>query len=270
MMIETQALKEVYDLAEAMNKYGPAIIILSVFIVIFLIIMMVFIKSFANSAKKTGESTDQMMRQQQQLIDHLLREKENEGKTEVVKEKNYDEKNIVGIFYKLNINLKSECKNFLEKTNCDRIGVYVFHNGTVASHGLPFFKVSCICECIKRGSGIQSHITDSTNLPLTLFGDIIEKLYIEEGGCLIVRNTVPGAFHSDSFFLDKDKAATAIFAVVYDSEDRVMAFVLSEYRSELNEEEISSDCKIYRDLCARLRPVLEFSGYQRVKGENEG
>lgn len=264
-MVGDQALKEVYDLAEAMNKFGPAIIVLAVFILIFLAVMLLFIRSYSNSTKSSQDTFSQMMQQQQQVFSYLLKEKDNEEAKPVAA---YDEKKIVEIFCRLNIHLKSECKKFLDKTECDRIGVYVFHNGTVASHGLPFFKVSCICECIKRGSGICSHITDSTNLPLNLFGDIVEKLYVEPGGCVVVRNTIDNAFHSDSFFLEKDKAATAIFTVVYDSEDNIMAFILGEYRSELTEEEIAEDSAIYKELCARLKMVLEFSEYQKLRIEN--
>lgn len=267
-MIGETALKEVYDLAEAINKFGPVIVILAVFILVFLGIMIFFMRSYTSSSKNNQKTFEQMIQQQQQqqqqLFSHILKEKEKEEEKHAA---DYDERNIVGIFYKLNTHLKAECKKFLDKTECDRIGVYVFHNGTVASHGLPFFKVSCICECIKRGSGICSHITDSTSLPLNLFDDIVEKLYVEEGGCVIVRNTIEGEFHSDSFFLEKDKAATAIFTVIYDSEDNTMAFILGEYRSELTDDEIAEDSKIYKDLCARLKPVLEFSEYQKMHSE---
>lgn len=253
-MVEDQALKEVLDLAEAINKFGPIAVILSVLLLVFLAVILYFLRT-------STSSNNQMMKQQQQLINNLLEQTKREDDRE--EKASYDEKNIVEIFYKLNSYLKSECKKFLDKTECDRIGIYVFHNGTVASHGLPFFKVSCICEYIRRGSGICSHIADSTNLPLTLFDDIVERLYTE--GTVIVRNTIDGQFHSESFFLDKDKASTALFSVVYDSEDNTMAFVLGEYRAELSDAEIEHDLEIYSDLCARLKPVLEFSEYQKLK-----
>lgn len=136
-MVGDQALKEVYDLAEAMNKFGPAIIVLAVFILIFLAVMLLFIRSYSNSTKSSQDTFSQMMQQQQQVFSYLLKEKDNEEAKPVAA---YDEKKIVEIFCRLNIHLKSECKKFLDKTECDRIGVYVFHNGTVASHGLPFLK----------------------------------------------------------------------------------------------------------------------------------
>lgn len=252
-MIEGQSLNEVYDLAEAINRFGPIAVILAVLLLVFLAVILHFLRSGAST-------NNQLMNQQQQLINHLLEQTKKDDDS--AEKRDYDEKNIVEIFYKLNSYLKSECRKFLTKTECDRIGIYVFHNGTVASHGLPFFKVSCICESIKRGSGISTHIADSTNLPLTIFDDIIEKLYTE--GTVVVRNTVDGAFQSESFFLDKDKAATALFSVVYDNEDNTMAFVLGEYKAELSNEEINQDLEINRDLCARLKPVLEFSEYQKL------
>lgn len=257
-MPELDILQEVNNLAEAMNKFGPIVVILAVFLLLFLVLVMFLLKNYTSTQK-------QMMDQQQQLIDSLINKNEKAEVATRVNDEGYDEKNIVGIFYKLNTYIKSECKKFLDKTDCDRIGVYVFHNGTVASHGLPFFKVSCICECIRRGSGIASHIADSTNVPLTLFDDIINELYT--GGSVVIRNNVEGACHSDSFFLNKDKVYTALFTVVYDSEDNTMAFILGEYRAELDDAEIERDFVIYKDLCARLKPVLEFSEYRKVQNE---
>lgn len=254
MMVNEQELTDIYKLAETMQKFGPAITILTVFLFIFLAIILYFLKNNSVTSK-------QLMVQQQQLIDHLL-DQQQPKKEEREDTKTYDEKNIVEIFYKLNTCLKAECKKFLEKTKCDRIGIYVFHNGTVASHGLPFFKVSCICEYIRRGTGICSHINDSTNIPLTLFDDIIGKLYTQ--GSVIVSNKTENGFASDSFFLEKDKADTAIFTVVYDGEDNVMGFVLGEYHDQLEDNDILKSIDIYKELCARLKPVLEFSEYQKI------
>ena len=207
---------------------------------------------------RTFAATNQyMMNQQQQMLNNLMQKKEEEEKE---KQPAYNEKEIVAIFCQLNKSLKAECKKFLEETECDRIGIYVFHNGITSSHGLPFFKVSCVCESIKRGSGISSHIADSTNIPLSVFDDVIQILYTD--GVVIVQNDKEDGFKSSSFYLEKDKADTGIFTAIYDSMDNVMGFTLGEYRRGIEQEEINSDHELYKELCGRLRPVLEFSGYQ--------
>lgn len=255
-MVSDQTVKEVYDIAETIDKFGPVFVIISVFILIFLAVILFFLKSYT-------DASGQMAKQQQLMLDYIMKKDKEE------KNHQAEEKNIVEVFYKINTHIKTECEKFQEKTDCDRIGVYVFHNGTSASHGMPFFKTTCVCEYIKRGSGITPHIKDSTNIPITIYDDIVEKLYTE-GGVVTVRNSVEGAFHSDSFFLDKDKAATAIFTVVFDSSNSIMGFILGEYHAELNEEKINSDANIYKELCARLKPTLEFSEFQKLNSEDKG
>lgn len=250
MPLEDQTVDQVVKLAETIDKVGIAAVVVAVFLLLFLGIILYLMRTFA--------ATNQyMMNQQQQMLNNLMQKKEEEEKE---KQPAYNEKEIVAIFCQLNKSLKAECKKFLEETECDRIGIYVFHNGITSSHGLPFFKVSCVCESIKRGSGISSHIADSTNIPLSVFDDVIQILYTD--GVVIVQNDKEDGFKSSSFYLEKDKADTGIFTAIYDSMDNVMGFTLGEYRRGIEQEEINSDHELYKELCGRLRPVLEFSGYQ--------
>lgn len=250
MPLEDQTVDQVVKLAETIDKVGIAAVVVTVFLLLFLGIILYLMRTFA--------ATNQyMMNQQQQMLNNLMQKKEEEEKE---KQPTYNEKEIVAIFCQLNKSLKAECKKFLEETECDRIGIYVFHNGITSSHGLPFFKVSCVCESIKRGSGISSHIADSTNIPLSVFDDVIQILYTD--GVVIVQNDKEDGFKSSSFYLEKDKADTGIFTAIYDSMDNVMGFTLGEYRRGIEQEEINSDHELYKELCGRLRPVLEFSGYQ--------
>lgn len=250
MPLEDQTVDQVVKLAETIDKVGIAAVVVAVFLLLFLGIILYLMRTFA--------ATNQyMMNQQQQMLNNLMQKKEEEEKE---KQPAYNEKEIVAIFCQLNKSLKAECKKFLEETECDRIGIYVFHNGITSSHGLPFFKVSCVCESIKRGSGISSHIADSTNIPLSVFDDVIQILYTD--GVVIVQNDKEDGFKSSSFYLEKDKSDTGIFTAIYDSMDNVMGFTLGEYRRGIEQEEINSDHELYKELCGRLRPVLEFSGYQ--------
>lgn len=254
MNLDTGTVDNVVQLAETMDKVGMVAVVISAFLILFMGMILFILRAMSTS-------NQHMMRQQQQLLNNLIDKKDKEiEEKEAENRAHYNEKEIVAIFCNLNKGLKSECRKFLESTNCDRIGIYVFHNGTTSSHGLPFFKVSCVCEYIRRGSGISNHINDSTNIPLTVFDDIIQSLYTN--GVVLVQNNVENAIHSSSFYLEKDKVDTAIFTAIYDSMDNVMGFVLGEYKRVLDQVEIDSDNELYRNLCARLRPVLEFSGYQ--------
>jgi hypothetical protein len=86
---------------------------------------------------------------------------------------------------------------------------------------------------------------------------------------VVVRNSDKEAYHSTAFFLDKDGIDTAIYTVVYDSHDNVMAFILGEYKEPLTDEKLDIYEPMYIDMCLRLRPVLEFSEYQKINDSKE-
>jgi hypothetical protein len=173
--------------------------------------------------------------------------------------KNYDEEDIVEIFTKLNEVFKEECKKINEKTGSSRTAIYVFHNGTVASHGLPFFKMSCVSEWISRGSGFQEQISKHTNLNLALFSSLVEELY-KRGEFVINFNCEDQEPYTYAFM--SEKAKTSIFTCVYDGNNKIMAFINSEFSECLTDEKIDKSKSIMKYSCAKVQPVLEFSSYK--------
>ena len=87
----------------------------------------------------------------------------------------YYHKDILKSYIDINMALKDASRNCQDKINCDRLAIYVFHNGNKSFHGLPFFKMSCVHEWNRmrinslRG---KSHM----NMPLHLF-DFVADLY---------------------------------------------------------------------------------------------
>ena len=85
-------------------------------------------------------------------------------------------KDLIGAYIDVNMVLKDAARCAQLRLNCDRVAVYVFHNGNTAPFGLPFFKMSCIHEWTK--TGIKSQRGKShTDMPLNLFYDFIVDLY---------------------------------------------------------------------------------------------
>lgn len=262
----TASMDQITSLAELIHKIGPVAVILAVFLILFLVIVMTLLKGFMNNQKKLQEQNEQLT---QIMITTFENQKKlrDEEDTAPIPKKNYDERNMVGIFVELNRTFKMDCKQYAQALACDRIAIYVFHNGSHSSHGLPFFKTTCVSEWIKPGCGIPTHLMDSNAVPLTVFDDIIDRLYTY--GQVIVRNTETNfndilenpsnhAIKSTSFFLGKDGAKVAIFAGTYDSFENMCAFVMVEYLTVINPEEVQTSLAIMRQFCTHIRPTLEF------------
>ena len=268
MGVDNTDISQIESMANLMYKLGPAIVILSVFLLLFLVIIVAILKGFMDNQSKTQEQNDALLKALMENFEELKNTEEKRAKATT---KPYDEKNIVEIFVKLNRTFKMDCKKYSEELNCDRLGIYVFHNGTYSSHGLPFFKVSCISEWIKRGCGISSQIKNCSGVPLTVYEDMVDKLYTY--GVIIVHNTYdneektcvnPTHIESTSFYLEKDKAKIAIAVAVYDSNDNVFAFIMAEYLDEIDDENINKNIECIKEFCSKIRPTLEFSDYSNA------
>jgi len=234
------------SLSKIISEYGPAIVILAVFLLMFLLLIILLIR---NNQKYINSIVAQNNELFQKLFTSLPK-------------KDYDEEDIVEIFTKLNEVFKEECKKINDKTHAARASIYVFHNGSVASHGLPFFKMTCVSEWISRGSGFQEQISKHTNLNLALFGTLVEELY-NNGEFIVNRNCEELEPYTYAFLSEKTK--TSIFNCVYDDNNRIMAFINVEFKETLEPTQLDEIKTIIKNSCAKVQPVLEFSSYKSKK-----
>lgn len=239
------SVDQVNKMAGTISQYGPAVVILSVFLILFLILLAVLINN-------NQKHMDRMTKQNDEIFNRIFTS---------LPEKDYDEEDIVEIFTKLNNIFKAECKRINERTESSRTAIYVFHNGTVASHGLPFFKMTCVSEWITRSSGFGEQMSKHTNLNLALFSSLITELHTN--GEYIITNCDDGnSIEPYTYTFMTPTAKTSIFICVYDSNNRIMAFINTEFKEHVSEEDLDTVKEVIRNSCARIQPVLEFSSYK--------
>lgn len=174
---------QVKNLSELMSRYGIMIVILAVFLVLFVIIIlsMMYNNNKKNKDNMTNYQTllNNLLEQNKELTDNLKSGKE-ELEQIMPKPHNPD---LVSTYIDINLALRNICKAMLNRVRCDRVAIYVFHNGNNSLHGLPFFKMSCIGEWSNRGGVINKGKIHS-DLPLHMFSNVIDSLY-SNGECII-------------------------------------------------------------------------------------
>lgn len=206
-----QILSGVSTFSELISKYGPLVVLLSIFFILFIVLVVVVVKSngklinaVTESNSKTADASNDTISKlvtaaldkfkqenpmvstsnnaNQELVD-LVKKLESEiselkgdlNKPPVTNEADYH-KDIIGAYIDVNIIFKDASRKALQKLDCDRIAIYVFHNGNNAIYGLPFFKMSCVHEWTKTGiktRRMQTH----TDIPLNFFYSFIENIY---------------------------------------------------------------------------------------------
>lgn len=246
-------------LSKYIQDYGPFIVILSVFLFVFILIISYLI----NTNKKTFNLNAEL---NEQLIKSLIDNAFEQNSQALALKKPYDEKKIVDIFVELNKTLKTACEHTMRNTNSDRTAIYVFHNGSHASHGLPFFRLTCICETISKASNTNIKITDHSSVPLNYFESIVYSLYSDSQYRIITDKTTEAG---DILFIKDTKLKDCFFIPIYDDDNNMMGFIFNGYNSYDNNRTMEQEKERLITLAMTAKPVIEYSRCQEYKSNKE-
>lgn len=245
-----------FNISKVINDYGVAIACLALFFLLFIGMGVLFLKTNknmmdsiikkANSADNTErkivdhfldtttKDNDNNKDQSEQIISAIESLKDTISNMNVNGDYNHQEhsendvhRDLVGAYIDVNMVFKDASRTCLNNLNCNRVAIYVFHNGNETSYGLPFFKMSCIHEwtptgqCTMRG---KSH----TSLPLHFFNDFIEELwksgeYVNDD--IDRKNISP----SISDFLGYEHIKAMYALAIKDENDTLAGFIVAEF-----------------------------------------
>lgn len=211
---------QVTTLSESIFKFGVSTVIIAVGIIVFLIVGIAIFKSSQKQFERTLDSNKNMMENMQNQNNDLIKF--------ITDKCNTAEPKLVTSYLDINISLRSICKTLITKLECSRVAVYVFHNGNKSSHGLPFFKMSCIGEWTRRNAGTCGASSQS-DLPLYLFSDMVESLY-EHGEYLVNNIDLITESHLTDFVCPGNKSLVAF--QITDEYENLAGFTVVEFRDE--------------------------------------
>lgn len=168
-------------------------------------------------------------------------------------------KNLANTFIKLREALLHNCMDTMQEINASRIAIYLFHNGTRSTHGLDFFKMSCICEEIKPGSGIREKLIEHSNIQINLFDNMIDKLITN--GKYIIMNDEEQQLSGHRMFLSSKAVRYTQLVAIFDSGNNILGFVCAEMTHEYNRETVIKEKQDLDALIVQIVPVLSYSEY---------
>lgn len=244
---------EVHKYTDLIHTYGASSVIIAVFLI-------GVIAMFGYILRVNQKTNNQLIKQQQQLLDLLLKKKEEDSKPKEV----HKEPNIIQMFLGINDNIKDILRDIYDDIDPIRVSVYVFHNGSYSSHGLPFFKVSCVCEMIRKNCGVTKSLNSHVGLPLQMFDHSISYIYkygkmsmidINDDTIELVRESpiLVGMFKKNSV-----QSATAVS--IYDHDSNMLGILLAEFRETHNIEFMLNVEDELNKRAPMLSPILEYSG----------
>ena len=236
----SNTIDQVGNTASLINQYGPTVVILAVFLLIFISIMAFILRSNHNMNKQMLESQQSAATAQQKMMQDMfdtcmsLIKKENskdndeEDEEEETKPK---KKKIVSAYIDSSLAFKDASRIAIGKIKCERIAIYLFHNGNHTPCGYPFAKMSCVHEWTIRGSNTVRGTTH-VNIPLYAFSTIVESL--SKDGEFVVGNIYEhGLISADEqvFQFISGSTIRALFALgIKDKDGDLAAFTIAEFK----------------------------------------
>lgn len=236
-LVSTDTIKET---ASILDQYGPTIVIVSVFILLFIGIV-VFILRINNKMNQ------QMIQSQQAAIEanHKMTEEMFNTCMAMIRPKQEDEKdddddsdekpkkkkNIVSIYIDSSLAFKDASRIAMSKIKCERIAIYLFHNGNHTPYGYPFAKMSCVHEWNVRGSNTVRG-ANHVNIPLYAFSTIVESL-VKDGEFVVGNIYEHGILSADEqvFQFISGSTIRALFALgIVDKNNELAAFTIAEFK----------------------------------------
>lgn len=246
----TDISSEVEKYASLIDTYGVSAIILGIFIVILFILVFYIMKT-------TQKTNNQIMQQQELLLNKLVESKKSIEKAVSNEEEQKKEYNLVDTFLSINKSLKDILHKVLEELDASRVSVYVFHNGSFSSHGLPFFKTSCVSEVIRKNDGVSKQIHTHTGLPLEMFDSCISIL--RKTGKVVITNLEEKEYDCPVIvgMMRNNNIKSGIGIAIYDDDNNITGAFIAEFSEE--KESLDEIEKKLIEEVQYLSPILEYN-----------
>ncbi len=177
------------------------------------------------------------------------------------------DRDLFNTFVKLRNSIKENCMIAMRDTKACRLAVYLLHNGNSSTHGVKFFKMSCICEKVAIGSGIREQSIEHSNIPINLFDDMIDKLI--DNGRYIIMNEEEINNTNHRIFISASKIKYAQAVAIFDLNNNILGFVLAEMDHMYDRDLALKEKEKIDILVNQLVPILSYSEYVNTAIEQQ-
>lgn len=177
------------------------------------------------------------------------------------------EKALYQVFGRLKNSLNDACNTTMTSINASRLAIYLLHNGMMSTHGIKFFKMSCMCEKVAIGSGIREQTIDQSSIPINLFDDMIGTLITD--GRYIIMNDNNINLYNHRIFISAPKIEYAVAVSIFDNNNNILGFVLAEMSHPYNKATVGVEEQQLKLLIKSITPTLSYSDYESIASKQQ-
>ena len=249
---------------ESEHAILPLVLLFIILVIILLVISINKLnesnKKFLNSVTASMDKYKKELQDENAVFVKQVMEQVDQGLQSSDKK---SEKELFNIFLKLRGAIKENCDITMNKVGAARLAVYLLHNGTYSTHGISFFKMSCICEKVAVGSGVRERMIEHTNIPINLLDSMIDTL-IENNRYIVMNDsTLDNSNHK--IFVSSSKINYTQLIAIYDINNNMLGFVAAEMDKTYSKDSADVEREYLSELARQLTPVLSYSDYMTMK-----
>ena len=235
----SNTMDQVSDATKLINQYGPTVVIIAVFLILFIGLLVFILRSnhrmnqqMLEAQKNASENNQKMMQDMFDTFKTLVvNNKDKDDEDDEEDEEKPKKKKIVSAYIDSSLAFKDASRIAISKIKCERVAIYLFHNGNHTPYGYPFAKMSCVHEWTLRGSNTIRGTTHM-NIPLYAFSTIVESL-VKDGEFVIGNIYDHGIISADEqvFQFISGSTIRALFALgIKDKDGDLAAFTIAEFK----------------------------------------
>ena len=270
---------ELAGIAKLLHDYGSEIVITAVFILVFFIFCVVILKMMTKMLSELMEKNkiDSALTQDimKKVLDSYFQNKTQEEEKDNKAKEDHKKATLVTNSSYATMAMKDASRIVMGELHCDRIGVYVFHNGNHSQFGFPFVKMTCISEFNMRGLDTTLRGLNHNGLPLHAFSNIVDCLV--HNGEFIVGNIYDnGIISADDQVLNfvSGSPIKAIFALsITDDNGSIAAFTIAEFREAQDFSDIhtyEATKKALKTMNDTIKPIVINEDLKKEIIDNKG
>lgn len=250
----SDTIDQVSDATKLINQYGPTVVIIAVFLIVFIGLLFFILRSnhkmneqMIEAQKAASKANQEMMQDMFDTFKSLVtKDRKTEDEDDNEDEERPKKKKIVSAYIDSSLAFKDASRIAIGKIKCERIAIYLFHNGNHTPYGYPFAKMSCVHEWTLRGSNTIRGATH-VNIPLYAFSNIVEAL-VKDGEFVIGNIYDHGIISADEqvFQFISGSTIRALFAFgIKDKDGDLAAFTIAEFKDpqDFSDEEVYKNVK---------------------------
>ena len=250
----SNTMDQVSDATKLINQYGPTVVIIAVFLILFIGLLVFILRSnhrmnqqMLEAQKNASENNQKMMQDMFDTFKTLVvNNKDKDDEDDEEDEEKPKKKKIVSAYIDSSLAFKDASRIAISKIKCERVAIYLFHNGNHTPYGHPFAKMSCVHEWTLRGSNTIRGTTHM-NIPLYAFSTIVESL-VKDGEFVIGNIYDHGIISADEqvFQFISGSTIRSLFALgIKDKDGDLAAFTIAEFKDaqDFSDEETYKNVK---------------------------